>query len=147
MYRQPNTPLQNSIPKLSRQNPKSISRLAIYHGILARTSSRYQVFEKLLWKTKRRCLSKVNLESNITPNISRSTDSFSTVASMVNGDGWGCIVHDLETIIVLIFLAFNFIPQRSHYTFTLARARFRDCATVTGTPLDVTTAIKVGSSA
>ena len=57
---------------------------------------------------------KVNLESNATPNISRSSDSFSTVPSMVKGGDGGCIVHDLETIIVLVLLAFNFIPQRSH---------------------------------
>ena len=29
---------------------RSISQEVIYHGTLARTSSRYQVFEKLLWK-------------------------------------------------------------------------------------------------
>ena len=44
-----------------------------------------------LWEasleTERRCFSKVNLESNVTPNISRSSDSFSTAPSMVNG-GW-----------------------------------------------------------
>ena len=40
-----------------------------------------------LWEaaleTEWRCFSKVNLESNVTPNISRSSDSFSTVLSMV----------------------------------------------------------------
>ena len=36
-----------------------------------------------------------------------------------NGSGWGCILRDLETIIVLVLLAFNFIPQRSHHAFTL----------------------------
>ena len=45
-------------------------------------------------------------------NISRSSDSFSTVPSMVNGGEWGCIVHDLETIIVLVLLTFNFIPPK-----------------------------------
>ena len=42
-----------------------------------------------LWEaaleTERRCFSKVILESNITPNITRSSDSFSTVPSIVNG--------------------------------------------------------------
>ena len=83
-----------------------------------------------LWEaaleTERRCFSKVNLESNVTPNISRSTDCFSTVPSMVNGGGWGCILRNLETIIFLVLLAFNFIPQRSHHAFTLTRSRFRD---------------------
>ena len=64
-------------------------------------------------ETERRCFSKVNLESNVSPNISRSSDSFSTVPSMVNGGDWVCIVRDLETIIVLVLLAFNFTPQRS----------------------------------
>ena len=92
-------------------------------------------------------LLKVNFESNATPNISRSTDSFTTVPSMVNEGGWGCIVRNLETIIVLVLFAFNFIPQRSHQAFTLTRSRFRDSATVTRTPWDGTTAIKVESSA
>ena len=47
-------------------------------------------------------------ESNVT-NMFRYSDSFSTVPSMVNGGDWGCIVCDLETIIVLVLLAFNFI--------------------------------------
>ena len=54
-------------------------------------------------------------------------------------------MRDLENIIVLVLLAFNFIPQRSHHAFTLTR--FRDLATVTRAPGDGTTAIKVESSA
>ena len=42
------TPEQYS--KRTCQNPESISREAIYHGALARTSSRCHVFEKLVWK-------------------------------------------------------------------------------------------------
>ena len=80
-----------------------------------------------LWEaaleTEQRCFSKVNWESNVTPNISRSSDSFSTVPSMVNGGDWGCIVHDLETIVVLVLLEFNFIRQRSHHAFTQTRSR------------------------
>ena len=34
----------------NRQEKKNISEEAIYHGILARTSSRYLAFEKLFWK-------------------------------------------------------------------------------------------------
>ena len=64
---------------------------------------------------------------------------------LMGGDR-GCIVRDLETIIVLVLLAFNFIPQRSHHAFTLTRSRFRDSATVTRAPGDGTTAIKVESS-
>ena len=80
-------------------------------------------------------------------NIKRSSDSFSAVPPTVNGSYWGCIVRDLETIIVLVLLAFNFIPQRSHHSLTLPRSRIRDSATVTLTPVDGTTAIKVESSA
>ena len=87
------------------------------------------------------------MESNVTPNITRSSDSFSTVPPIVNGGYWGSIVSDLETTIVLVLLAFNFIPQRSHHSLTLPRSRIRDSATVTQTPGDGTIAIKVESSA
>ena len=42
--------MKNSTPKRAGQNPERISQEAIYYGILAWTSSRYQAFEKLLWK-------------------------------------------------------------------------------------------------
>ena len=49
--------------------------------------------------------------------------------SIVNeGDCW-CFVHDLETIIVLVLLAFNVIPQRSHHSLTFPRSRFKDSGT------------------
>ena len=38
------------------------------------------------------------MESNVTPNITRSSDSFSTVPPIVNEGDWGCTVRDLETI-------------------------------------------------
>ena len=60
-------------------------------------------------ETERRCFSKVKLESNVTANISRSTDSFSTVPSMVNGGGWGCIVRDLETRSAIVYLITHII--------------------------------------
>ena len=53
------------------------------------------------------------------------------------------IVRDLETIMVLVLLALNFIPQRSHHSLTFTRSRLRDSATATLTPGDSTTAIKV----
>ena len=62
-----------------------------------------------LWEasleTERRCFSKVILESNATPSILKSTDSFSTVSSIVNRSNYGCIVCDLETIIYSLSLA------------------------------------------
>ena len=74
-------------------------------------------------------------------------DSFSTVPPIVNGGGLGCIVRDLETIIVLLLLAFTFIPKRPHHSLILPRSRTGDSATVTLTPEDGTTAIKVESPA
>ena len=61
-------------------------------------------------------------------------DSFSTVPPIVNAGDWGCILRDLETIIVLVLLSFNFIPQRSHQSQTLMMSRLRDSATATLTP-------------
>ena len=52
-------------------------------------------------------LLKGHLESNDTHNITRSSDSFSAVPPIVNKGDWGCIVRDLETIIVLVLLSFN----------------------------------------
>ena len=82
-------------------------------------------------ETERRCFIKVILESNVTPNITKSSDSFCTVPPIVNGGDWECIVRDLETIIVLVLLALNFIPQRSHHSLTLPRSRIRDSANAT----------------
>ena len=87
------------------------------------------------------------LGSNVTPKITRSSDSFSTVPPIVNEGYWGCIVRDLETIIVLVLLAFNFILQRSHHSLTFTRSRLRDSATATLSPGEGTTAIRVESSA
>ena len=75
--------------------------------------------------------------------MSRSSDSFSAVPPIVTAGDWGCIVRDLETIIVLVLLAFNFIPQKSHHSLTFMRSRHRDSATATLMPRDGTTAIKV----
>ena len=94
-------------------------------------------------ETEQRCLSKVILESNVTPNLTSLSDSFSTVPPMVNGGDWGRIMCDLETIIVLVLLTFNFIPQRLHHLLTLPRSWIRDYATVTLMPGDGTTATKV----
>ena len=95
-----------------------------------------------LWEaaleTEWRCFSNVISESNVTPNITRSSDSISTVTPIVNVGDRGCIVRDLETIVVLVVLAFNFIPKRSHHSLTLPRSRIWDSATVTLTPGDGT---------
>ena len=57
-------------------------------------------------------------------------------------------MSDLETIIVLVILAFNFIPQRdeSHKSLTLPMSRFRYSATAPLAPGDGTTGNKAESS-
>ena len=67
------------------------------------------------------------------------------VTKCMAGD-WRCIGHDLDTIIVLVMLAFSFIPQRSHHSFTRLKSRFRDPATATLSSGDDTTTSKVESS-
>ena len=93
----------NSTTKLAGRNPGSIpmKEFIMEYSPRLPQESRYQVFEKLLWK-RAQMLLKIHLESNVTPNISRSSDSFSTVLSIINRGGWRCIVRDLETIIVLV---------------------------------------------
>ena len=54
-----------------------------------------------LWEvaqeTKRRCFSNVILETNVTPNITRSSDSFSTVLPIVNrGVAVMCMLHKIR---------------------------------------------------
>ena len=93
------------------------------------------VFRKASLETERKFVSKVILESNVTPNITRSSDSFrTTVVLIVNGRDWGRIVRDLENILVFFLLAFNFIPQRSLQSLTLPRSRIINSATVTLMP-------------
>ena len=142
------TTLQNSTPKLAGQTPESISQEAVYHGILAMTSLRYQAVEKLLLKQSEDASQNSSLNQMSHPNVPiSSSDPFSTVPHIVNAGDWGCTVCDLETIIVLILLAFNFIPQRSQHSLTFKRSRLRDPVTVTLNPGDGTIAIKVESSA
>ena len=93
------TVLQNRQDKTTKASPKMQSimeyslGLSIYHVIL----KMLRLWEAAV-KTERRCFfSKVILEPNVTPNITRSSDSFSTVSLIVNGGEWGWIVRDLET--------------------------------------------------
>ena len=39
-----------------------------------------------------------------------------------------------DLVIVLVLLAFKFIPEKPHHSLTLQRSRFRDSATATQTP-------------
>ena len=78
--------------KASGQNPESISQWAIDLGILANTSSWYQVFENLLWKPPKMFLN-VILESNVTSSITRSLDSFNAVPPILNGGDGAQVEH------------------------------------------------------
>ena len=71
-------------------------------------------------ETERRCFSKIILWNQMSLPIyqGHKTPSASTVPPIVNGNDCGCIVRDLETIIVLGLLASNFISQRSHHALT-----------------------------
>ena len=55
-------------------------------------------------------LLKSHLRSVVTPNITRSPDSFSTVPPIVNADDWGNIVRDLETLRLFTRIKFH-IPN------------------------------------
>ena len=95
-----------------------------YHEMLARISSRCQAFENLLSKPSEDASQKSSWNL-ITPNKSKSSGSFSTVRPIVNGCNWRCTVRDLEHIIVLVFLAFNFILQRhTMHWLTLPMSKF-----------------------
>ena len=85
---------------------------------------------------RRRFFSNVIFESNVTANTSRSSDFLSTVPPIVNWGDWGCIIRNLNTLILFVFLSFNFISKRSHHSLTLPRSRFREPATVTLTPVE-----------
>ena len=146
MYLQPSTTLQNNTPIRAGQNPESIAQEAISHRILnrqhfLRISSLASVLE-----IKRRCYSKVILESDDTHDISRSSDSFSTVPPIVSVGDWGCIVRDLETMIISVLLALNFIPKRSRHSLTCRGHGSGTLTTVTLTTEDGTADNKVESS-
>ena len=122
MYLQPSTALQNSIPKWAGQNPERISLEEIYHGMLARTSSNTTPLRSCI-ENQAKMLLKGHFGIKCHSQYIRCI--------IVNGVYWGCIVRDLETIIVLVLLTFNFIPQRSHHSLILPRSLYRDSATVT----------------
>ena len=84
------------------------------------------------------------LESNVAHNITRLSDSFSTVPPIINGGDLGSIVRDLETIIAWCY-SHSHLFHKGYHSLTLPRSRIKDSATVTLTPGDGTTAIKVES--
>ena len=63
-------------------------------------------------ETERRCFSKVILESNVTPNITRSSDYFSTVPPIVHAGDWGYIVRDRGDYHSLSLARIQFHPPK-----------------------------------
>ena len=77
-------------------------------------------------------------------------DYFNTRTHLANSNidnvgDWGCIVLNLEAIVDLVLLAFNFTPRRSHHSQTLLRSQLWDC-NCNSKSWDCTKAIKVESS-
>ena len=86
-------------------------------------------------ENEQRCFSKVILESNVTANKSiKVIRVLQHSPPIINGVTGDALCRDLETIIVLVTLVCNSIPQKSHHSLTLSRSRFRDSATVNLTP-------------
>ena len=133
--------LQNSTQKLAGQHPEGISQRSDLAWNTGQDILKIPNLRDAALERERRCISKFILKSKVTSNISRSSDSFGTVLPIVNEGDWGCIVRDLETIIVLVWLAINFIPQRSHHSLILPRSLIRDSATVTLTNGNGTTKV------
>ena len=63
-------------------------------------------------ENRAKMLLKSILESIVTPNITRSSDSFSTVLPIVNGGDWGCIVRDRGDYHSLSLTHIQFHPQK-----------------------------------
>ena len=95
-----------------------------------------------LWEaaleTKRRCFSNAILESNVTPNITRSSDSSAN-------SYWGWLGMHCERPGEYHshgHIRIHFHSQRSHHSLTLQRSRISAFDTVTLTPGDDTTSSK-----
>ena len=89
------TVLQNGQDKTPKASLKKHSIMEYLPGVLQDTKPLRSCSENE-W----RYFSKVILESNVTPNMTRLSDSFSTVPPIVNGCDCWCIVCDLEIIIL-----------------------------------------------
>ena len=92
---------------------------------------------------QRRYFSKVILESNVTPNICTKVTRLHKHSSEVNGGDRGCIVWAMETIIVFSPSRIQFRSPNGTPLTNLAEVTIRDSATVTLTPMDGTTTIKL----
>ena len=125
VYQQPSTILQNSTPKRAELNRESISRGETYHVTLAELPQDIKPVRSFSGN-RAKMLLKSYLGIKCHSQYFKVNRAFSTVPPIVNKSNWGCNVHDLGTIIVLVVLTFKFIPQRSHHPLTLLRSHIRD---------------------
>ena len=113
--------------KRAGQNPETNYPASIYHQIPTKTSSRYQAFQQLLWKPSEDASQKTFWNHMSLPIYHRRQTPLAQFRQWLMRVTGGWIVRDMETIILLVFLAFGFISQRSHQSLTLTRSLFRDC--------------------
>ena len=88
-----------------------------------------QNFIKIL-RLSEAALETVKSQLNVTPNMSRSWDSFITVPPIFSGGDWRFIGGDWEFIVrdLNTIIAFNIINQRSLHSLTFPRSGFKDSA-------------------
>ena len=103
--------LQNSTPKRAGQNPESISKETIYHQILARISSRYQVFMKLLWKPSEDASQKSSWNKISIPIYQLHQTASALPPIIFNVGDRGCIVRDLEILLIFVLLHSIWSPK------------------------------------
>ena len=116
MYRQPSTTSQNSTPKREGQIPESISQEVIYHGTLARTSSRYQSLRSCSGNR-----AKMLLKGHL--GI-KCHSQYNKVPPIVNGGDRGCLVRDLESITILVLHSISFPKgHTTHFSATVTDHR------------------------
>ena len=67
------------------QYTKPTNLILVNQNLLSSGPLKIPSLSEVALETERRCFSKVILESNVTPNITRSLDSFSIVLPIANG--------------------------------------------------------------
>ena len=99
VYRQPSTTLQNSTPKREGRNPGNISQEVIYHGTSPGLPQNTKSFRSCRRKEAKMLL-KGQFRINCHSLYNKVIRLLQYSSPIVNGGDRGCIVRDLETIIV-----------------------------------------------
>ena len=89
--------LQNWQDKTTKASPKNGSIIEHLPRLLQDTKSL-----RSCYRNQEKMFLKYHFGIKYTTNMTRSSDSFSTVLSIVDGGDWGCIVCDLETISIVL---------------------------------------------